>query len=124
MPSVSQGRVILLNQPNDTFFASTVVQHGESLTVECESQYEFHQNSNAPVVCNNGTWTVIPKCTPARCKHMPKPPKNGMVIAPKMEHGMRAKFRCKDGFTLKGNYFIECSFGNWTGEYPYCQEGK
>lgn len=55
---------------------------------------------------------------------MPKPPKNGMVIAPKTDHGMRARFRCKDGFTLKGSHFVECSFGNWTGEIPYCQEGE
>lgn len=53
------------------------------------------------------------------CRH----PKNGMVIAPKTDHGMKAKFRCKDGYTLKGSHFVECSFGNWTGEIPYCQEG-
>lgn len=46
-----------------------------------------------------------------------------MVISPKMDHGMKAKFRCKDGFQLKGNLFVECSFGNWTGEMPICQEG-
>lgn len=45
-----------------------------------------------------------------------------MVIAPKTDHGMRAKFRCKDGYTLRGSHFVECSFGNWTGEIPYCQE--
>lgn len=58
-----------------------------------------------------------------RCKHLPKPPKNGMIIAPKMEHGMKALFKCRDGFEVKGNLFIECSFGNWTGEFPICQEG-
>lgn len=58
-----------------------------------------------------------------RCKHLPKAPKNGMVIAPKMEHNMKARFTCKDGFTVKGKEFIECSYGNWTGEIPICQEG-
>lgn len=58
-----------------------------------------------------------------RCKHLPKPPKNGMVIAPKMEHNMKARFKCKDGFMIKGREFIECSYGNWTGEIPICQEG-
>lgn len=57
-----------------------------------------------------------------RCKHLPKPPKNGMVIAPKMEHNMKARFKCKDGFVIKGKEFIECSYGNWTGEIPICQE--
>lgn len=59
---------------------------------------------------------------------MPKAPKNGMVIAPKMDHGMKARFQCKDGFQLKGNtdppFELVCSFGNWTGEPPTCQEGN
>ncbi|KAJ8927716.1 hypothetical protein NQ314_019789 [Rhamnusium bicolor] len=45
-----------------------------------------------------------------------------MVLAPKMEHGMKARFRCKDGYQLKGQYLMECSFGNWTGEIPKCEE--
>ena len=60
----------------------------------------------------------------SRCKHLPKSPKHGMVIAPKIDHGMKAKFTCKDGFELKGNLFIECSYGNWTGEIPICSEGE
>ncbi|XP_017775518.1 PREDICTED: CUB and sushi domain-containing protein 3 isoform X2 [Nicrophorus vespilloides] len=119
VPQVSQGKVTLVSK--NVSMNSTVVQHGESLTVECDAQYEFF-GSYAPVTCNNGTWTQIPKCQPARCKHLPKSPKNGMVIAPKMEHGMRARFKCKDGFVLKGGEFVECSYGNWTGENPSCQE--
>lgn len=128
------------NNTNTTAPSSTVVQHGEQLEVECQPHYEF-LNSFTPVVCNNGTWTNIPKCEPARfntrlkmfnfiwttmlfrCKHLPKPPKNGMVIAPKMEHNMKARFKCKDGFKIQGREFIECSYGNWTGEIPICQEG-
>lgn len=63
---------------------------------------------------------------------MPKPPKNGMVLAPKTEHGMKARFRCKDGFNLTApggkeitdpnEFVMTCSFGNWTGHIPYCQE--
>lgn len=58
-----------------------------------------------------------------RCKILPKAPRNGMVIAPKMEHGMKARFRCKDGFEVKGGDLMECSFGNWTGDIPKCEEG-
>lgn len=54
---------------------------------------------------------------------MPKVPRNGMVIAPKTEHGMKARFRCKDGFELKGNPIVVCSFGNWSGDTPKCDEG-
>ncbi|XP_044746690.1 complement factor H isoform X3 [Coccinella septempunctata] len=120
VPHVSQGRVILVSK-NDTAPSSTVVVHGEELVVECDQQYEF-LGSLSPVSCNNGTWTQIPKCEPARCKHLPKPPKNGMVIAPKMEHSMKARFKCKDGYELKGEPLISCSFGNWTGEVPKCEE--
>lgn len=54
---------------------------------------------------------------------MPRNPRNGMVIAPKTEHGMKARFRCKDGFELKGNPIVICSFGNWSGDAPKCEEG-
>ena len=54
---------------------------------------------------------------------MPKPPKNGIVIAPKTDHGMKAKYKCKDGFALRGSNLTECNFGQWTGELPHCQQG-
>ncbi|CAH1957213.1 unnamed protein product [Acanthoscelides obtectus] len=120
VPHVSQGRVVLFSK-NETATTSTVVQHGEQLLVECDSQYEFLASTDF-VTCDNGTWTTIPKCEPARCKSLPKVPRNGMVLAPKMEHGMKARFKCKDGFKLKGEHLMECSFGNWTGEMPKCEE--
>ncbi|CAH0550197.1 unnamed protein product [Brassicogethes aeneus] len=120
VPHVTQGRVILVSR-NDTATTSTVVQHGEALEVDCNDQYEFLA-SVLEVTCNNGTWTHIPKCEPARCKFLPKSPKYGMVMAPKMEHGMKARFKCKDGYSLKGNPLVQCYFGNWTGEAPKCEE--
>ncbi|KAM3956627.1 LOW QUALITY PROTEIN: hig-anchoring scaffold protein, partial [Aphomia sociella] len=131
VPHVSQGRVVLVENKtgeNDTHESNTqivgsssMVQHGEIILVDCEKNYEFPSN-NAAVTCNNGTWTQIPRCQPARCKKMPKNPRNGMVIAPKTEHGMKARFRCKDGYELKGNPIVVCSFGNWSGEAPKCEE--
>lgn len=57
-----------------------------------------------------------------------------MVISPKTEHGMKARFKCKDGWQLatpagkqitdQNENVLTCSFGNWTGETPICQEGK
>ncbi|XP_057654269.1 sushi, von Willebrand factor type A, EGF and pentraxin domain-containing protein 1 isoform X11 [Diorhabda carinulata] len=120
VPHVTQGSVILIGK-NETALTSTVVQHGEALSVDCDPHYEFLA-SLSPVTCNNGTWTSMPKCDPARCKRLPSVPRNGMVIAPKMEHGMKARFKCKDGFELKGDDLMECSFGNWTGELPKCEE--
>lgn len=68
-------------------------------------------------------WELIDIWLAARCKYMAKPPRNGMVIAPKTEHGMKARYKCKDGYTIRGEGTTTCLFGNWTGEPPYCQEG-
>ncbi|CAH0717600.1 unnamed protein product, partial [Brenthis ino] len=130
VPHVSQGKVVLMENrtgENDTqehtqiVGSSSMVQHGEMILVDCEKNYEFPSN-NVAVTCNNGTWTQIPRCQPARCKKMPKFPRHGMVVAPKTEHGMKARFRCKDGFELKGNPIVVCSFGVWSGETPKCEE--
>jgi len=60
----------------------------------------------------------------ARCKQPPKAPKNGLVIAPKTDHGMKARFACRDGFQMVGNPVIECKYGKWIGEPPICEEGE
>ncbi|XP_022230588.2 uncharacterized protein LOC111079639 isoform X1 [Drosophila obscura] len=108
------------------------VKHGTALEVMCDENYEFPVSLLSPPTCNNGTWSIIPRCIPARCKSMPRPPKHGMVMAPKTEHGMKARFKCKDGFKLVSpegkdvtdphDYVLTCSFGNWTGETPKCDE--
>lgn len=113
---------------------SSKVRHGTTLEVICDEHYEFPLTTLAPPTCNNGTWSTIPRCVPARCKTLPKPPKFGMVISPKTEHGMKARFKCKDGWQLatpagkqitdQNENVLTCSFGNWTGETPMCQEGK
>ncbi|KAH1014446.1 hypothetical protein HUJ05_012309 [Dendroctonus ponderosae] len=134
IPHVSRGRVILLSK-NYTANTSTVVAHGEKLAVDCDPSYEF-LSTHMNVTCNNGTWTEMPRCDPAkqtgvyqtqlllpnRCQHLPRAPRHGMVSAPDMNHGMKAKFRCKDGYELVGEEFVECFFGNWTGELPQCHE--
>ena len=55
------------------------IDHGENITVDCNGNYELASNST-PIMCNNGTWTQIPKCEPARCKTLPSPPLNGMIV--------------------------------------------
>ncbi|CAH2250497.1 jg9593 [Pararge aegeria aegeria] len=132
VPHVSQGKVVLMENKtgeNDTdtqehtqiVGSSSMVQHGEMIMVDCEKNYEFPSNI-VTVSCNNGTWTQIPRCQPARCKKMPRNPRFGMVIAPKTEHGMKARFRCRDGYELRGNPIVVCSFGVWSGEAPKCDE--
>lgn len=143
VPTISQGTVIPMEielDPNitTTYAPPTLstntnkVRHGTTLDVVCVDQYEFPVSTLAAPTCNNGTWSVIPRCIPARCKGLPRPPKFGMVLAPKTEHGMKARFKCKDGFNLTGpggkeitdmnDFVLTCSFGNWTGDSPQCSE--
>ncbi|XP_034950831.1 uncharacterized protein Hasp [Chelonus insularis] len=127
IPEIEKGSISIASHEVNHINNVTVVEHGERLNVHCIDNYEFAAN-NTPVMCNNGTWTIIPTCSPARCKQMPRAPKNGMVIAPKMNHGMRAIFKCKDGFTLVGggpdnsSMYVECNYGTWIGEIPHCEE--
>lgn len=150
VPAISQGYVvpieIITDENGTTVITPTTttqspllstanvekVKHGTALDVKCDENYEFPVSLLSPPTCHNGTWSIIPRCVPARCKSMPKPPKHGMVLAPKTEHGMKARFKCKDGFKLvspegkdvtdPNEYVLTCSFGNWTGETPHCQE--
>jgi len=116
VPTISQGFVIPIEITTDengtTIITQTTtttqsptqivggvekVKHGTALEVKCDDNYEFPVSLLSPPTCNNGTWSIIPRCVPARCKNMPRPPKHGMVMAPKTEHGMKARFKCKDG---------------------------
>nr|XP_037291711.1 sushi, von Willebrand factor type A, EGF and pentraxin domain-containing protein 1-like [Rhipicephalus microplus] len=98
------------------------LEHGRRLSVSCHDHYELAYNSTPPR-CNNGSWTHLPICAPARCKSLPERPAHGFVIAPKTDHGMRALFRCTDGYQLVGPNVTVCQFGNWTHEaVPLCRE--
>ncbi|GBM03078.1 Protein lev-9 [Araneus ventricosus] len=114
VPSIEHGRVT-------NYAPDAIVPHDKHITVDCIAQYELRYNTT-PATCNNGSWTHIPTCIPARCKTLPRRPRHGMVIAPKTDHGMKALFRCKDGYKLIGPNVTECSFGRWSGETPICNE--
>ena len=57
----------------------TYVPHDTTMNISCEENYELAASS-LPIQCDNGTWTQEPKCEPARCKILPSPPLNGMVV--------------------------------------------
>ena len=84
--------------------------HNQSIAVRCLSQ--FQPTTNLTTSCNNGTWSKVPKCIPAKCTELPDAPRNGMVskqasskhveiiyheqvVAPKLEHGNMGKFEVK-----------------------------
>ncbi|XP_064088852.1 sushi, von Willebrand factor type A, EGF and pentraxin domain-containing protein 1-like isoform X5 [Macrobrachium nipponense] len=114
VPTVENGRL-----SNDTRPGSQV-PHGSTITVTCDDHYEQSQNL-PPSTCYNSTWTHYPHCHPARCKRLPERPRHGMVIAPRTAHGMKARYRCKDGYRLQGSSTTICHFGNWTGHTPRCK---
>ena len=60
----------------------------------------------------------------ARCKELPPDPEHGFVIAPKNDHGSRAKFVCRDGYVIEGDNITTCTYGEWTGTVPRCKIGK
>ncbi|XP_069936040.1 sushi, von Willebrand factor type A, EGF and pentraxin domain-containing protein 1 isoform X3 [Cherax quadricarinatus] len=115
VPTIEHGRL-----RNDTR-AGSQVPHGSIIDVECNQNYELAY-SLAPSLCYNGTWTNYPRCQPARCKKLPERPRHGMVIAPKTDHGKKARYRCKDGYELLGPITTRCHYGNWTSITPKCQE--
>ena len=61
--------------------SKTYVDHDTTMNITCNDNYELA--STLPIRCNNGSWTQEPKCEPARCKILPSPPLNGMVVVSK-----------------------------------------
>ena len=100
-----------------------MVSHGDPLNVTCIEKYEIAYSS-LPAKCHNGTFLYVPICQPASCKQPPAAPKKGIVIAPKTDFGMKARFACYRGYKVVGNDTTICVYGNWTGETPTCQESK
>ena len=66
-----------------------------AVSVTCEAP--FQPADNYSVVCSDGTWLQAPRCVPAKCTELPDAPRNGMVVAPNMEHGMVGKFEVGKG---------------------------
>ncbi|KAG0728558.1 Protein lev-9 [Chionoecetes opilio] len=114
VPTIENGRLSNESQ------AGTLVPHGSIIRVMCNKTYE-PSVASVPSACYNGTWTHYPHCEPARCKKLPRRPRNGMVIAPRTAHGMLARFRCRDGFRLMGPATTKCHFGSWAGRIPWCK---
>lgn len=106
---------------------SAQVDHGTFLEVLCEKNYELDEQMDdkniiqAPM-CNNETWSYVPKCKPARCRATPPSPKNGRVRVASIEHGSKGYINCLDGYKLKGNNVTNCVKGNWTSINSECSE--
>ncbi len=89
VPNIEKGRAA-------NFSTGATIRHGDSVNITCGPNFELAANTNVSsassiggagvivggnsVTCNNGTWTTIPRCEPARCKALPEPPQDGMVV--------------------------------------------
>ena len=94
------------------------------MTVSCITQ--FQPSPGPGMVCNNGTWlpansssnssswsnysnsssswSSVAKCVPAKCTELPDAPRNGMVVAPNLDHGMVGKFEVGGQITSALSY--------------------
>ena len=75
VPDVPMGRVVNLTSSG---YRNTVM-HGDNISIVCNKNYELEGNATQ-ITCNNGTFNKMPRCEPARCKTLPLPPKDGMVV--------------------------------------------
>ncbi|KAI1289812.1 Protein lev-9 [Halotydeus destructor] len=109
---------------------------GSVIHFRCFEAMVFKGVSNSTTCLDTGLWSApLPGCM-APCTvpevdqgrivgvapGLPERPKNGLVIAPKTDHGMKAMYRCRDGYTLVGANVTTCNFGKWLEPTPTCQE--
>ena len=73
------------------------LEHGARLAVNCSENYESAADTSGRghISCSNGTWSSVPSCVPARCKTIPAPPSNGMIVVADTQHGSVGLFQCK-----------------------------
>lgn len=103
------------------------VKHGSMLQVTCDKSYELDEqmSSDSTIqspICNNGSWTFVPKCKPASCLEEVKAFKNGRMITVSMDHGSKAYLRCLDGHKLVGPNITFCVNGKWSVTNSSCVE--
>ncbi|XP_052123223.1 uncharacterized protein LOC113209590 isoform X3 [Frankliniella occidentalis] len=145
VPKIINGTVwprgVMSNSTDDPLTMSTdgaqTVPHGEQLMVRCEPRYEF-LNNGTPVLCNNGTWTQIPKCQPVYCP-FPGYVENGKVMlvgnmglydyrpyVRKVTNNKQIMYDCDRGYVLaEGPPGATCLSGDWSPkQLPRCVPGK
>lgn len=68
VPVIQQGHVNITRANGSTPYVPAktggpvLAKHGDRLAVKCNGKYEPSGGYNDLAMCNNGTWTYIPKC--------------------------------------------------------------
>ncbi|XP_064649036.1 sushi, von Willebrand factor type A, EGF and pentraxin domain-containing protein 1-like isoform X2 [Lineus longissimus] len=117
IPMITNGFVDL----DDNEAQDIMVEHSTMISFRCIHGHQLNVTAGTKSMCSNGTWTLIPHCTPAPCNDRPPVIRNGIVRYHKILHGNKSKYRCMTGFRLKGNSVLTCSYGEWVGDKPYCE---
>ncbi|NWW44763.1 CFAH factor, partial [Pedionomus torquatus] len=94
---------------------------GESARYHC---WQGFQMAGFPtVVCQNGTWTELPKCKGKSKKCGPPPViENGDLLSfteKEYLQGRTLKYKCQNLYVLEGSPSITCVDGHWTSP-PVC----
>ncbi|CAG5126876.1 unnamed protein product, partial [Candidula unifasciata] len=97
------------------------VDHG--FVVELVCLHGLVLNDSRPVICDNGTWSIIPRCVPAPCNTPPPQIADGHRVFFNLAHGSRARYFCIAGYRLVDSHqYMTCEFGAWVGMQPRCEE--
>ncbi|XP_029641001.1 sushi, von Willebrand factor type A, EGF and pentraxin domain-containing protein 1-like isoform X2 [Octopus sinensis] len=116
------------------------VDHETFINFRCREGLVLNDTSH--VKCDNGTWSLTPRCIPgselpvtkepifiaghipyfAPCSASPPNIDNGRRVYIGWKHGDRAKYMCLQGFRLRGDKYMTCQYGRWKGSRPYCEE--
>lgn len=125
-PPLCLGQCLVPSIPNATLDKreGEYSRHSDILNYQC--QHGRVPDDTNPVRCDNGTWTSVPRCTPASCKGPPPHVDSGLRIFEGLKHGDRAKYICRNGYQLTGITdqppYLVCKFGTWSGGSPKCKE--
>ncbi|XP_009883235.1 PREDICTED: complement factor H, partial [Charadrius vociferus] len=94
---------------------------GQSASYQCWQG--FQMTGPSTVVCQNGTWTELPKCKGKGGKCGPPPViENGDLLSfPMQEYrpGTTLEYKCPSLYVLEGSRRITCIDGQWTSP-PVC----
>ena len=68
--------------------------------------------------------TPLFRLSSAACARRPPEVRYGLVRFHTLRHGDRARYKCNPGFELRGDTYLTCLHGKWTGNVPTCLPGN
>merc|ERR1719232_1608465 len=115
LPETIENSEYTLQTNNGTYYGSVV-------TYKCKDHFKLDGFERRRCE-TSGRWEPeAPNCTETLCKPL-NTPANGSMVLTTLRIGGRATFKCKEGFSLKGDDDIEClSSGSWSSWPPTCIE--